>query len=529
MKLCIIPQPQEFLCEHENVFKLTRLCEFQVAQGCENAFEDFCSFCEEAFHFEFLGTGKESISLSFDSNLKKSESYTLDVTENSIVIKGADKAGVFYGIQSLKQLFLQTGEALPEIHVKDEPAFSYRGFMLDVGRYFFTKEAVMLLIDMMAFHKLNCFHWHLTEDQGWRAELLDNALLTQIGAYRSHTNFNKTPHGGFYTKDEMKEIVRYAHKKHIKVIPEIDSPGHVVSAIAAYPHLSCFDRDLEVATHWGVKSDVLCVGKESTFDFMFSVFDELLEVFTDGLIHIGGDEVPTVRWKLCPHCQKRMKDEGFEDESELHGYYLDRIASHIKAKGSQVIMWNDKMQRGMADKSIARQLWNSDMSETDVAKGLNEGMKFVISTSDAYYLNYPHALTNLEKCYEFYPEYKGTKEDKKKNILGVEACLWTEFIPSMKDAGYYTFPRLGAFSETAWTKKENKSFSRFTEKLDSYYYMLSCYGLDFANKKQAMPNSVRKAASKLYWERRKLCWHGLHNQIDNAIIERTHKGEKKDD
>ncbi|MBQ1966718.1 MAG: beta-N-acetylhexosaminidase, partial [Clostridia bacterium] len=456
----------------------------------------------------------------------EAESYTLDVTENLVEIKGADEAGVFYGVQSLKQIFYQCGEELPEIHITDKPAYPYRGFMLDSGRYFFPKEDVKKFIDIMALHKLNRFHWHLTEDQGWRAQMLDNILLTEIGSYRSHTNFNNKPHGGYYTKEDMKEVVEYAHKKCIKVIPEIDTPGHTVSAIAAYPHLSCFDRNLSVATHCGVKHDVVCAGKESTYEFMFSVFDELLEVFTDGLIHIGGDEVPTTRWKICPHCQQRIKDEGLSCTEDLHPYYLSRLAEHIEAKGSKVIMWNDTVRDYMAKGSIVRQLWDEEMSEKDVVGQINKGTEFIISFVNAYYLDLPYGRTSLEKCYNYNPCYKGISKEQESKLLGVEACLWTEFVPTMKKAGYQMFPRLGAYSETAWTSKENKSFDYFSEKLDFYEDLVSSLGMNYATKKQSMPKGIKKLASMLYWERRQLCWQGLHNLIDNASVERKHKGEE---
>lgn len=528
MKIHIIPQPNKISVGDKKVFKLSSLTELNVGKGCEKASSELTEFLSDKFFLELLGTGKEEIHLFVDESLKKAESYTLNITEDTVEIKGADEAGVFWGVQTLKQIFLQCEEELPEIHIEDAPAYSYRGFMLDSGRYFFPKEDVMKFIDMMALHKLNYFHWHLTEDQGWRAQLLDNILLTEIGAYRSHTNFGKTPHGGFYTKEDMKEVVEYAHRKCIKVIPEIDTPGHVMSAIAAYPHLSCFDRNLNVATHCGVKHDVLCVGKESTFDFIFSVFDELLEVFTDGIIHIGGDEVPTTRWKICPHCQKRVKDEGLKCIEDLHPYYLSRIAEHIESKGSKVIMWNDSVKDYMAKGSIVRQHWGAGVSENDVANQINKGMEFIISFAGAYYLDLPYGLTSLRKCYEYNPDYNGIAEDKKDKLLGVEACLWTEFVPTMKKAGYQTFPRLGAFSETAWTERKNKSFERFLEKLGYYEALVTVFlAMNSAKEKQAMPKGVRKLASTLYWERRKLCWEGLHNLIDNANVERKYKGEEK--
>lgn len=524
MKVHVIPEPQMLSFNNKKVFSLTRLCEISSEKGCEKAFDDLTEFFSQGFCLELVGTGKEKISLSVDKSLE-AESYTLDISENLIEIKGADEAGVFWGVQTLRQLFVQFGQELYEIHISDGPEFPYRGFMLDCGRYFFPKEDVKKFIDIMALHKLNYFHWHLTEDQGWRAQLLDNILLTEIGAYRSHTNFGKTPHGGFYTREDMKEIVEYAHKKCIKVIPEIDTPGHVVSAIAAYPQLSCFDRNLNVATHCGVKHDVLCVGKESTFEFMFSVFDELLEIFTDGIIHIGGDEVPTTRWKICPHCQKRIKDEGLSCVEDLHPYYLSRIAKHIESKGSKVIMWNDTVRDYMAESSITRQLWDEEMSESDVVMQMNKGTEFIISFVNAYYLDLPYGLTNLKKCYDYNPVYKGIDADKKNKLWGVETCLWTEFVPDIKKAGYQMFPRMGAFSETAWTAEKNKNYDRFCEKIPFYEHLIATYGMNYAKMKNAMPNPIAKTASALYWERRKLCWEGLHNLIDNALVERKYKGE----
>lgn len=526
MKIHIIPEPQSISFADKKVFKLTRLCDFLSHKGTQKASDELTDFISKKFGLELVGTGKEKIELSVDEGLTEAESYTLDVTENLVEIKGADEAGVFYGVQSLKQIFYQCGEELPEIHIADKPAYPYRGFMLDSGRYFFPMEDVKKFIDIMALHKLNYFHWHLTEDQGWRAQLMDNILLTEIGSYRSHTNFNNKPHGGFYTKEDMKEIVEYAHSKCIKVIPEIDTPGHTVSAIAAYPFLSCFDRNLDVATHCGVKHDVLCVGKESTFEFMFSVLDEIMEIFTDGIIHIGGDEVPTTRWKICPHCQKRIKDEGLSCTEDLHPYYLSRLAEHIEAKGSKVVMWNDTVRDYMAKGSIARQLWNGEMSKQEVAKQINEGTEFIISDVNAYYFDLPYGRVSLQQSYEYTPYYDGIEEDKKDNLLGIEACLWTEFVPEMKKAGYQMFPRLGAFSETAWTNKENKSYERFLQKLSFYEYLISSYGMNYATLKQSMPKGIKKLASMLYWERRQLCWQGLHNLIDNASVERKHKGEE---
>lgn len=524
MKYHIIPQPVSMKTEYKTVFSLTEFCEIEADDKSQKAKRSLLKSLKDTFSLEIVGTGKEKIIIKVDESADKAESYTLRIETDSVVITGSDEAGAFYGVQTLRQLLMQGELNLSETFIEDYPRYSYRGFMLDCARYFYTKEAVFAFLEMMAFHKLNHFHWHLSDDQGFRAQLEDNLLLTEIGSYRSHTNFGKIPHGGYYTKADMKEIVEYAHSLCIKVIPEIDTPGHTVSMIAAYPFLSCFDRELSVSTHTGVKHDVLCVGKESTFDFMFSVFDELLEIFTDGTVHIGGDEVPTTRWEICPHCQKRVKDLGLKSTSELHTYYLDRIGKYLMSKGAQVIMWNDTVKDYMTERQIHWQLWNGEMSTADVVSEIAKGRKFILSNSGAYYLDLPYMQVNLKKCYEFEPiEYENDD-----GIIGLEACLWSEYVPTMKKAGYCTFPRIGAFCESAWTPKENKSYEAFSKKLTAYYKMLDFLGFDYATLKQAMPSFIRGAGYFLYWERRKLHWQGLHNLIENAIVKKKY-GKKNYD
>ncbi len=530
MNYPIIPKPQSITAGDRPVFTLTRLCEIEGEQKFPKAVAALKKFLEESFDISLLGTGREKISLSLSEEIPREEGYTLSVKEDEVIIKGRTEKGIFYGIQTLKQMLMYGELTLCETEITDEPNMDYRGFLLDCGRYFFAKEAVFVFLEIMALHKLNRFHWHLTDDQGWRFYSEKHLLLTEIGSYRTHTNFNSVPHGGYYTKEDMKEIVDYAHSLFIKVIPEIDTPGHTVSAIAAYPFLSCFDRELVTETKWGVKYDVLCVGKESTFDFVFSLFDEALEIFTDGIIHIGGDEVPTERWKLCPQCQRRMKEEGLKKEEELHTYYLNRIGNYLKDKGIEVIMWNDRVKEYMTDSFILWQLWNGDMKEEEVAGEINKGRSFILSPSEAYYLDLPYGQTSLEKCYKYNPVPDGVREENLHRIKGVEACLWTEFVPTMEKAGYCTFPRLGAFAETAWTKEENKDYDSFLSRLDGYYKHLKAINLDFASYKKAQPNAIRKGASLLYWERRKFCWGGIYNLINNRQIEKKYgKKDNKND
>lgn len=522
MKINVIPEPQKFIISSQaTVFTLTSFTHIGYTDECECAAKNFIEFCQKVFEITPVGTGKESIILSRDDSIENKEGYRISVTHDSVYITYREPAGAFYAVQTLKQLLLQGERSLPQLEIDDYPRYEYRGFMLDVSRYFFSVDAVKLFLDAMALHKLNKFHWHLTDDQGWRVELYNHLLLAQIGGFRAYTNFGHKPHGGFYSKQDIEEIINYAHERYITVIPEIDSPGHIVSAIAAYPFLSCFDREIPVATHSGVKHDVLCVGKESTFDFMFSIFDELCEMFPDKIIHIGADEVPTTRWKLCPHCQKRMKDNGLKDEKELHTYYLNRIADHIKSKGYEVIMWNDEIPSKIS-KDVIWQYFNTEQSSEQMAKEINSSRR-IINSFQPYYLDLPYGTTNLKQCYEYTPEMSTVTDENKPNILGVEACLWTEYVPTMKKAGYCTFPRLGAFCETAWTNERNKSFDRFLQKLPFYYKLLDTLPFDYAKMKQAMPNPIRKYGYLLYFERRKLHWQGLHNIIDNKNVEKTYR------
>ncbi len=526
----IIPRPQKITVGDSPVFTLTKFCEIEGAEGFPKAVSSLKKFLGESFSLELLGTGKGKISLALCEEIGSDEGYTLSVRENEVIIRGKTEAGIFYGIQTLKQMLMYGDLTLCRTEIEDEPAFPYRGFMLDCGRYFFTVEAVFVFLEIMALHKLNHFHWHLTDDQGWRFQSESQPLLTEIGSYRSHTNFNSVPHSGYYTAEDMKAIVEYAHSLHIKVIPEIDTPGHTVSAIAAYPFLSCFGRNMVTATKWGVKYDVLCVGKESTFRFIESVLDEVTEIFTDGIIHIGGDEVPTARWELCPHCQKRMRDEGLKETEDLHTYYLDRIGEYLRGKGQQVIMWNDRVKEYMPDSSLCWQFWNTEMDRKDIEGEIKKGRSFIISPEKAYYLDLPYGLTDLRVCYEYDPCIEGLTEESRHLLKGVEACLWTEFVPDMEKAGYCLFPRLGAISESAWTRKENKSYDSFCERLNGYYKHIKAINMSYATVKQAVPTGLRRKASCLYWERRRLCWGGLENVIINKKLEKMYsKKEKQND
>lgn len=524
--MTVIPEPVFFEVKGDfPVFTLTDYLSFEGAPETEGCLNELLCFLRDVFQYESLGVGKEKIRLEI-KNKGKAEGYEINVEADRIALTGNDEKGLFYAVQTLKQLLFQGCGSLCEMKIEDYPRFPVRGFMLDCGRYFFTVEAVKQFIDMMALHKLNEFHWHLSEDQGFRCQLENKLLLTEIGSYRSHTNFGTKPHEGYYTKSEMLEVIAYAHSKHIKVVPEIDTPGHAKAMLAAYPELACFPREFAVSSFWGVKHDVICPGKESTYDFMKELYDELTEIFTDGIVHLGGDEVPTVRWKSCPDCRKRMKQEGLSDESELHTYYLDRIASYLREKGIEVRMWNDTLKEKMTDNSLTWQLWHGGMKQEDAVKELNSGRKFVISCSEDYYLDLPYALISLEKCYGFEPEFEGLTEEGRKNLLGIEGCLWTEFVPDMLTADRMTYPRIAAICESAWSPKEKKSYENFKNKLGSYYELLGCLGVSPKPLRKTSPKGISLLAGKLWWERRKLCWGAHENIISDIIVKRRIKEVK---
>lgn len=304
--------------------------------------EDFREFVKAAFSVRLRreAADENAVLLDTETDFPSDEGYTLSVCGGCVQITAKGESGLFYGLQTLKQLLLQSHGILPELKISDTPRFPYRGFMLDCGRYFYTVDEIKRLIDLAALHKFNVFHWHLTEDQGWRAEIKRYPLLTEKGSRRSHTNFGILPHSGFYTQEDMREIVRYCHSRFVKVIPEIDVPGHATAALACYPELGCFDRKLPVATHWGVKHDILCAGKENVYSFVTDVLDELLEIFTDGYIHLGGDEAVKMRWALCPNCGAKMRELNLSSEEQLQHWFMSRIDRHLREKGYRSFMWN---------------------------------------------------------------------------------------------------------------------------------------------------------------------------------------------
>jgi hexosaminidase len=428
--------------------------------------------------------------------------YILEITPQGIKISAEDPVGIFYGIQTLRQLLPVELESktkignidwkLPCLRIKDFPRFSWRGYMLDEARHFHGKDIVKKLLDLMALLKLNIFHWHLSDDQGWRIEIKKYPKLIEIGSKREETQVGgfsnrKTdgiPHSGHYTQDDIKEIIEYAKDRFITIIPEIDLPGHTRAILASYPNLSCREYTFRVSPHWGIHKDVLCVGKEEVFEFVQNILAEISELFPSNLIHIGGDEVPKNRWKECGHCQSRIKNEGLKNEEDLQVYFTNRITAFLHAKGNHVMGWNEILDEKLTEDVIC-QYWIRRKQK--VIEHIQKGGYTVMSNYKFAYLDQSYSFIPLKSAYDFEPIPKNLHNQYHKQVLGLEALMWGEFIPNIKRLEWQTFPRLIAFSEVGWTQKDKRDFISFQKRLDVLLKRFDLIGVNYANKKEVDP------------------------------------------
>ncbi|MDE5995358.1 MAG: beta-N-acetylhexosaminidase, partial [Eubacterium sp.] len=492
----LIPQPQKIEKLSDETFSITAIT-LGRNDLSNNAIEDFLAFCS------LPASEKENIIFKTDDSLSDEE-YIIE-TGKVISIFSNSASGQLYALQTLKQIIFQCKNHIPHIKISDKPAYKFRGFMLDVGRYFFSVEDVKKIIKRMVLHKLNVLHLHLTEDQGWRIEIEKYPLLTKIGSERKKTNFNYKPHSGFYTKQDIKDIVDYAHSFSIKVMPEFDIPGHSRAAIACYNDLTCFPRPLPVADHWGVKHDVLCVGKNSTMQFVYDVLDEFFEMFPDEYIHIGGDEVPKHRWDLCPACNAKRKELGLETSDALQFWFMNQIKDYCKEHGKQAFMWSWELE----DDSML----DNDLGFTKCGDMDTKERPFIDTSTKANYIDLPYGYISLKDTAD-HKVFSG-------NALGVEGTLWTEYVLDMKKADLMSFPRTGCIAETGWNG--NCSWDSFSDKLNYYYSYLDKNNIGYAKPSKANPNKLRAKLSILLFERRQLAWEGLHNIFDDKKIEKLAK------
>lgn len=402
------------------------------------------------------------------------EQYEININDNQVVIKGG-KAGLFYGLQTLLQLMpLEKSNILqlPQLEIKDKPRFSYRGAMLDVGRYFFTPNEIKRFIDLMSDYKLNVFHWHLTEDAGWRIEIKKYPLLTQIGAWRRGTqedrskeSFNRLPHGGYYTQEQIKNIVAYAADREVTIIPEIDMPGHTMSILAAYPELSCTGGPFKVLENWGIQEEILCAGNEQTYKFVEDILDELIELFPSEIIHVGGDEAPKKRWKECSKCQAKIKTENLKDEHELQSYFIKRIGTYLQSKGKKMLGWDEIMEGGIAPNAMIMS-WRG---EEGGIKAANLHHEVVMAPNSHMYIDYYQGNSNnepfniggylpLEKVYSYEPLSSKISVENQKYVIGLQGNLWAEYVHSETKADYMAYPRLLAVAEIGWSDAKKDYF-----------------------------------------------------------------------
>ena len=430
------------------------------------------------------------------------EAYRLEVTQQQVTIEATDPAGAFYGVQSFLQLLPAQvyGDkrakgvrwTAPCCRVEDRPHFPYRGMHLDVGRYFMPKETVMRFIDLMAMHKQNMFHWHLTEDQGWRIEIKKYPRLTEVGAWRPFTadyrdeNPDGTPHGGFYTQDDVREVVEYARRRFVTVIPEIELPGHASAAIAAYPQLSCNpDAPHAVATSWGVKTDVFCPNA-FTFQFLEDVFTELFDLFPSPYYHIGGDECPKDAWMESDYCKDLMKVLGITDFHELQTFFVRRMDSFLRAHGKTVIGWDEILDGSAVESTVVM----SYRGHAPAAKAIQRGMKTILVPNRWTYLDYyqmdpalePKAQSlylPIDKVYNYFPAVDSLRTLSDEYIIGYECCVWGEYAQTPERVEYLAFPRAVAAAEVAWCDRGEKDWDSFYRRMRKEFGRLDAKGVRY--------------------------------------------------
>lgn len=447
-----------------------------------------------------------AIILDINKDIRNAEGYTIDVNSKSIRITGATAAGVFYGIQTLrKSLPVSNGKAghvdIPATHISDAPRFAYRGTHLDVSRHFVSADSVRRFIDMLALHNINRFHWHLTDDQGWRIEIKKYPLLTQVGSKRDETvighnsgKYDGMPYGGFYTQQEIRDIVKYAAERYITIVPEIDLPGHMQAALAAYPEYGCTGGPYKVWTMWGVSDNVLCAGNDKTLQFMDDVLKEVVSLFPSKYIHVGGDECPKTQWQKCPKCQARIKElhleakDGHSAEERLQSFVISHASNYLKSLGRYTIGWDEILEGGLADGATVMS-WRGESGGIAAAKQNHD----VVMTPNTYlYFDYYQAADKkneplaiggylpLEKVYSYEPMPSELSADEAKHIIGVQANIWTEYMPTYRQVEYMALPRMAALSEIQWSQPEKKDYDGFRTRLLKLFGQYELAGYNYA-------------------------------------------------
>lgn len=508
----IIPRPQQVNVSNDAPFTLSAKTVISLGTNSQNMkcnANMLASYIEQATGIRpAVGKSKNgtAIVLTIDKTIANAEGYKLDADAKQIRIAGASAAGVFYGIQTLrKSLPLVNGKAskvsIPAVHIADAPRFAYRGTHLDVSRHFVTADSVRQFIDMLALHNINRFHWHLTDDQGWRIEIKKYPLLTQIGSKRAQTvighnsgKYDGKPYSGFYTQKQIRDIVKYAADRYITIVPEIDLPGHMQAALAAYPDMGCTGGPYEVWQKWGVSDNVLCAGNDKTLTFIDNVLKEITQLFPSKYIHVGGDECPKTQWQKCPKCQARIKalnleaKDGHSAEERLQSYIITHASNYLKSLGRNTIGWDEILEGGLAEGATVMS-WRGESGGIAAAKQHHD----VVMTPNSYlYFDYYQSLDKaneplaiggylpLETVYSYEPMPKELTADEARHIIGVQANIWTEYMPTFKQMQYMALPRLAALSEVQWSQPALKDYNSFTNRLTEFTHLYDRLGYNYA-------------------------------------------------
>lgn len=508
----IIPRPQQVNVSNDAPFTLSAKTVISLGtnnQDMKRNANMLASYIEQATGIRpAIGKSKNgaAIILTIDKTIANAEGYKLDADAKQIRIAGASAAGVFYGIQTLrKSLPLVNGKAskvsIPAVHIADAPRFAYRGTHLDVSRHFVTADSVRQFIDMLALHNINRFHWHLTDDQGWRIEIKKYPLLTQIGSKRAQTvighnsgKYDGKPYSGFYTQKQIRDIVKYAADRYITIVPEIDLPGHMQAALAAYPDMGCTGGPYDVWQKWGVSDNVLCAGNDKTLTFIDNVLKEITQLFPSKYIHVGGDECPKTQWQKCPKCQARIKalnleaKDGHSAEERLQSYIITHASNYLKSLGRNTIGWDEILEGGLAEGATVMS-WRGESGGIAAAKQHHD----VVMTPNSYlYFDYYQSLDKaneplaiggylpLETVYSYEPMPKELTADEARHIIGVQANIWTEYMPTFKQMQYMALPRLAALSEVQWSQPALKDYTSFTNRLTEFTHLYDRLGYNYA-------------------------------------------------
>lgn len=503
----VIPLPQEVTLTQKGAFVLTGATPIVYPEGDEQLKNDaqfLSDYIADVTALRLTTTSakvKNAITLRLNKKVQGKEGYVITVDKKGVVIEGATAAGVFYGVQTLRKSIpvdkSLTEVTLPGVVLKDAPRFGYRGVMLDCARHYFPVKFVKQFIDLIAMHNMNVFHWHLTDDQGWRIEVKKYPDLAKIGSVREKTVlghnsdvFDDTPYGGYYTQEEAREIVKYAADRFITVIPEIDMPGHMIAALAAYPDMGCTGGPYKVSPIWGIMPDVLCLGNEKTYQFCEDVLSEMMDIFPSEYIHLGGDETPNVRWKECPKCKALMAKENLTP-GKLQGYFTNRIEKFVNSKGRRIIGW-DEILDGDINQSATIMSWRGTAPG---ARGAKMGHDVIMSPSSHVYFDYYQTRQGesqweeplliggnlpIERTYSLEPVPEGADAETASHIIGVQGNLWTEYIAGPSLAEYQVLPRMGALSEVQWRPQGQKDFENYKMRQTKMLKLYDAYGLVYA-------------------------------------------------